>query len=308
MAFQVTLHQMTIFFFVLAVGFVAGKTRIIKAGYLPEFAKLITTVFLPIMIFTYTRNGSTRDALMANWPIVIFTLAWYAIITAVTYGLAKLMRLPHDRDRVFAFCFIFGNIGFVGIPLIAALYPQGGLMYVGLFSIVDISYFWTIGLFWATARDREFKVSPKNLISPNVIAIALSLAFILLELPLPDVVNDTLMTIANATGACCMIYLGALLCFSKCGYVLKCKELYVGIAVKMILLPIVGGKMLFALGWPTDVVTSMVAIMSLPVMTVVPMIASQRGHEGDYAAGITVATLIASVATIPLVQYLLAAF
>ena len=101
-----------------------------------------------------------------------------------------------------------------------------------------------------------------------------------------------------------MIYLGALLCFSNWLGALKCKELYVGILVKMIALPIIGGKILFALGWPVDVATSMIVIMSLPVMTVVPMIATQRGHEGDYAAGIAVATLVASVATIPLVQFL----
>ena len=306
MAFQITLHQMAMFFLVLAVGFAAGKARVIEEDYLPKFAKLITTVFLPVMIFAYTRNGSTRDALLARWPIVVFALVWYAVITAVMYGLAKLMRLPHDRDRVFAFCFIFGNTGFVGTPLLAALYPQGGLMYAGLFGIVDIAYFWTGGLFWATARDREFSVSPKSLLTPNVIAIALAFAFILLDLPLPGVVDDTLMTIANATGTCCMVYLGALLCFSKWTGALRCKELYVGMFVKMVALPLVGGKALLALGLPVDVAVSMTAIMSLPVMTVVPMIAAQRGREGDYAAGITVATLVVSVATIPLVQFLLA--
>ncbi len=306
MAFQVTLHQMVVFFLVLAVGFAAGKARVIEEDYLPKFAKLITTVFLPVMIFAYTRNGSTRDALLANWPIVVFALVWYSGVTAVMYGLAKLMRLPHDRDRVFAFCFIFGNTGFVGTPLLAALYPEGGLMYAGLFGIVDIAYFWTGGLFWATARDREFRISPKSFLTPNVVAIALAFAFILLDLPLPGVVDDTLMTIANATGACCMVYLGALLCFSKWAGALRCKELYVGMLVKMVVLPLVGGKVLLALGWPVDVAVSMTAIMSLPVMTVVPMIAAQRGREGDYAAGITVATLVASVATIPLVQFLLA--
>lgn len=305
MAFQVTLHQMIVFFLVLAVGFAAGKARIIEKDYLPKLAKLITSVFLPVMIFTFTRNGSTRDALLANWPIVVFSLAWYVSITAIMYGLAKLMRLPHDRDRVFAFCFIFGNVGFVGTPLLAALYPENGLMYLGLFSLVDVAYFWTGGLFWATARNREYKVSIKGFLTPNVIAIALAFAFILLELPLPSVVDDTLVTIANATGACCMVYLGALVCFSKWTAALRCKELYVGVLVKMVLVPLAGGKILFALGWPTDVVTSMVIIMSLPVMTVVPMIAAQRGDEGDYAAGVTMATLIASVATIPLVQFLL---
>lgn len=46
----------------------------------------------------------------------------------------------------------------------------------------------------------------------------------------------------------------------------------------------------------------MVAIMALPIMIVVPMIAKQNGHEGDYAAGMTVVTLVASAVTIPLVQ------
>lgn len=306
MAFQVTLHQMIVFFLVLAVGFAAGKTHIIEKDYLPNFAKLITSVFLPIMIFAYTRSGSTRDALLANWPIIVFSIVWYAGITAIMYGLAKLMRLPHDRDRVFAFCFIFGNTGFVGMPLLAALYPEGGLLYMGLFSLADVAYFWTGGLFWATARDREFTVSIKGFLTPNVIAVALAFAFILLDLPLPGVIDDTLMTIAGATGACCMIYLGALLCFSQWTDALRCKELYVGVLVKMILVPLVGGKILFALGWPVDAATSMVVIMSLPVMTVVPMIATQRGNEGDYAAGITMATIIASVVTIPLVQFLLA--
>lgn len=306
MVFEITLHQMIAFFLILAIGFAAGKTRVIDEDYLPRFAKLITTVFLPVMIFAYTRNGSTRDALLANWSIVVFALVWYAGITVVMYGIAKLMRLPHDRDRVFAFCFIFGNTGFVGTPLLAALYPEGGLMYMGLFGLVDIAYFWTGGLFWATGRNRKFEVSLKSFLTPNVIAIALAFVFILFELPLPGIINDTLMTVADATGACCMVYLGALLCFSNWVSALKCKELYVGVVVKMILLPLVCGKVLFILGWPADVATSMVVIMSLPVMTVVPMIAAQRGDEGDYAAGIAVATLVASVVTIPLVQFLLA--
>ena len=117
MAFQVTLHQMIVFFLVLAVGFVAGKTRIIEKDYLPKFAKLITTIFLPVMIFAYTRNGSTREALIANWPIIVFALVFYAGITCVMYGVAKLLRLPHDRDRVFAFYFIFDNTRFAGFAL-----------------------------------------------------------------------------------------------------------------------------------------------------------------------------------------------
>lgn len=42
----------------------------------------------------------------------------------------------------------------------------------------------------------------------------------------------------------------------------------------------------------------------LPTMTVVPMLSELRGSDGAYATGITVATLAASIVTIPVVAML----
>jgi hypothetical protein len=51
-------------------------------------------------------------------------------------------------------------------------------------------------------------------------------------------------------------------------------------------------------------ISALVIIMALPTMTVVPMLAAQNSNEGEYAAGMTVVTLVASVATIPLAVFL----
>ena len=162
MAFQIVLHQMIVFFLVLAIGFVAGKLGIIEKDYLPKFAKLITSILLPVMIFTLTRNGSTRQMVFENWGIIVFAIVFYAAITAIMYGIAKLLRLRPDRDRVFTLCFVFGNTGFIGTPLLAALYPEGGLMYMGLFGIIDIAYFWTGGLFWRQHVISTTRCHPKT--------------------------------------------------------------------------------------------------------------------------------------------------
>ena len=173
-----------------------------------------------------------------------------------------------------------------------------------LFTIVDQAIFWTFGIWMATGRDRQTEFTIKNFISPNIIAMALALIVVLIGVPVPAVINDTLATISNATSAMCMMYLGAMVCFSKWMQVLKCAELYVGIVVKMVLLPVIGGHIFMLIGLPQDMMVSMVAIMSLPIMTVVPMIASMNSNEGEYATGMTVVTLVVSVATIPLVQLL----
>ena len=304
MAFEVTLYRMLIFFFVLAVGFAAAKKGVISERFLPDLAKLITKVLLPVLIFYMTYMGTTRDAFVAGMPVLAFSVAFYLGLTVVLFALAKLMRLQGDCDKVFVFCFLFGNTGFVGTPLLAAIYPESGLLYMALFSIVDQALFWTFGIYLATARDRVVSFSLRSVVTPNTVALTLALVFALAGAPVPQLALDTLDVIGSATTALCMMYLGAMLCYSQWAQALKCKELYVGIAVKMVLLPIIAGHALMMFGLSEDMMVSLVIIASLPVMTVVPMIARAHGNEGDYAAGITVVTLVASVLTIPLVQLL----
>lgn len=305
MIFETTLNTMIIFFLILATGFAAGKLGIIKEDYMPNFAQLITKILLPVLMFYSSYAGITRQTLVDNLPMLGLSVAFYAVIIAVTWILSKALHIPHDKDRIFMFCFIFGNTGFVGLPLLIALFPETGVLYMMLFSVVDQLIFWTFGIWLATARERsKAAFNAKNLLTPNIVAMLLALAFVIFEIPLPQVVCDTLATIKNATSAMCMMYLGALLCFSQWLTVLKRPELYVGIAAKMILLPVVCGSVLLLTGLPHEMVACFILIMALPTMTVVPMISKQYGNEGEYAAGITAVTLAVSVATIPLVAFL----
>ena len=64
----------------------------------------------------------------------------------------------------------------------------------------------------------------------------------------------------------------------------------------------VGMPLLVALS--QELMVAMVVLMSLPVMTVVPMIACANDNCGEYADGVTAVTLAVAVVTIPAVQLL----
>lgn len=304
MLFSIVVHQMTLFFAILLIGFAAGKLGVIRRAYLPDFAQLVSKLLLPVMLFYMTYAGTTRQMLRENAAMIGLAALFYLMICTVMYLLSKLLHPVGDRAKVFQFAFIFGNTGFVGAPLLAALFPKDGVLYLALFSIVDQLLFWTYGVWLATASDKKAKISLRSFVNPNLIATGLALLLILLGVKLPAIVDDVLTTIKNAVGAMSMLYLGALFCFSDWHTAFKSRELYFGIAVKMILLPVVCGRLLQSTGLPADMVSAMVILMALPTMTVVPMIAKLHGNEGAYAAGTTVATLAASILTIPLVTYL----
>lgn len=310
MIFALTLSRMLIFFIIFFLGFVAGKSKTITPGYLPELAKLIANIFLPVMIFYSTYANCTRQTILENWMMVLLAALFYAFISLLMFCIAKAMHIPHDKDRVFQMCFIFGNTGFVGVPLLAAVFPDAGLVYMMMFSIVDQLAFWTYGVWLSTARDHghpaKHHMKLSSLLTPNTVAIVLAVAFVMAKIPLPDILDSTLDLISSSTSALCMMYLGALACFAKVSPVLKRPELYVGIGVKMVLLPILIGKSLLSLSIvPANMVYALAMIMALPVMTVVPMVVAANGREADYATGITVITLVASIATIPFVVFCL---
>lgn len=306
MAFELTLQQMEIFFAVFAIGFIAARVKVVAREGLPYIAAIVTKVLLPAMIFYSTYANCTRDTILANWQMVLLAAVFYGVLSLVMFFMAKAMRLEHDKDRVFQFCFIFGNTGFVGVPLLAAVYPGSGLVYMMMFTIVDQAVFWTYGIWLSTARGADSaRFSPRMLVTPNTIAIVLAVVFVMAQIPIPHLMLSCLGSVSSAAPGMCMLYLGALASFSNVAPVLKRPELYAGIAIKMIFLPVILGKLLILWGLvPVQMAQALATIAALPVMTVVPMIAASNGREGPYAMGITVVTLVASVATIPLVMFL----
>ena len=295
---------MIIFFLILLLGAFCGKRKIITADYLSNLQMLVTKIFLPVVIFYGTYKGATLEMIVQNLSMIVFAVVFYAVVGLFLFGLAKLMRLEGDYNKGFTFCFLFGNTLFVGMPLLTALFPEQGMLYLALFTIVDQAVFWTVGIWLATGRNRSYKFSFKNFITPNTVSLALVFVLVVFSVPLPSVLLDTLQVLYSGTGALCMLYLGALMYFSDWKRVLRRKDLYIGILVKMVVLPVIGGHVLAFIGMPHDLAVAMVVLMSLPVMTVVPMIARAHGNCGEYAAGVTAVTLAASVVTVPLVQLL----
>lgn len=301
----VIIHQIIIFFAVMLVGCLAGKLSIIKEEFLPELAKLLSRILLPALCFYVTYCGVTARLVIDNAIVIVITVAFYVFVAVSLRILSKLLRLNSDKSKIFQLAFMFGNTGFVGMPLLLAIFPEAGGVYLALFSIPDQLLFWTYGVYLATASGEKVGIKLKSFLNPNVIAIFLALSFAMLGIKLPTIAVDVFRTVKDASCAVSLLYLGALFYYSDWKSAFKTKELYFGIGFKMIVVPIVLGLILKQTALPQSMIYSMIILMSLPTMTVVPMITEMRGGDGAYATGITVATLAASIVTIPLVALLI---
>lgn len=303
-SFMVILEQLVSFFLMMLVGYIAAKKRVTTREFLDRLATLIMKLLLPIMIFSNMMNGTSRAQLAGDLPALFMVAAIYGSLVVIFAIIARLLRLPKERADIFQAVFVFGNVGFIGLPLMLSVSPAHGGIYSALVSIIDQSLFWTYGLYLTTPRGKSH-FDWKNFINPAVCGIVLAILLLLCDLHIPDILENGLLKIGSAATPLSLIYMGGLLCFCNWTPVLRQKELYLGIVVKMILFPILFFAVVSQFVTNTDMTHTVSLIAGLPTMVAVAMFAQSTRKEGDYALGTVLATTVASLITLSIVSYVI---
>lgn len=304
--FFIALTQIGIFVILICVGVLTVKIKIFNSQSLAAMSKLVMQISLPSFIFSNAVSSATRESLKDSFIIVPIAAILYFIFVVISAIIEKIFHLQGNRKKVYRASIIFGNIGFMGIPLVVVLYPETALLYVSVFTIVDQLFFWTYGvLLTQPVSGEKQKISLanlKNLLSPPLIAIILAIIFIVAGVHIPEVISSSLTAIGNTSMPLALIYIGGVLCMSDIRPVLKCGELYVGIIAKMVLLPVVCYVIMGKLGMTNDMAGTLSFIIALPGIEMVPMLAKTNGSDGDYAVCAIMITTIACLITLPIVS------
>lgn len=304
-SFMIILEQLVAFFLMMMVGYLAAKKRVTTREFLDRMASLIMKLLLPILIFANMMNGTSRAQLAADLPALFMVMAIYGSLIVIFAIIAKMLRMPKDRAQIFQAVFVFGNVGFIGLPLMLSVSPLHGGIYSALVSIVDQSLFWTYGLYLTTPTGKSTHFDWKNFINPAVCGIVLAIVLLLLDLKVPDILENGLLKIGSAATPMSLIYMGGLLCFCNWTPVLRQKELYIGIAVKMLIFPILFFAVASQFVSNTDMTHTLSIVAGLPTMVAVAMFAQSTRKEGDYALGTVLATTVASLVTLSIVAYVI---
>ena len=134
---QIVFYQLVIFVIYGAIGVAAVKGGILDEAGLHAVSRVVIKVTLPVMLFTNTVSGVTRESLLESLPVTGATAVMYLLLALLCWGMSRAFGLRGDKASVFMASTMFGNVGFIGIPIIAMLFPERGMLYIAAFTIVD---------------------------------------------------------------------------------------------------------------------------------------------------------------------------
>lgn len=307
--FNTVLGQETIFLITILIGFGAFKLRLLDSSSLPVLSQLFSNVTLPFLIFVNAVEGASRKDLFASLYVLLIEIALYIVLIFFNKLIIRLFRIRGNSGRIYLMCASFGNMGFVGIPLILSVYGQHAMIYISLFTLVDQLMVWSYGVslsYPADSGEARLRLDPgtlKRLINPPLIATAFVLVFLLLDLKLPPTVGKALTSLSNASIPIPFLYVGGMLALGNVGQMLKKWPVYLIIFTKMLVLPVIVFLVLRLFPLPGELVGVFVIMAGLPCMAIAPMLARQNGSDELLATSATTLTTLASLFTVPIVSY-----
>ena len=309
--FAIVLEQLEIFAIYMLIGTAAVRAHILNRERLGVLSDLVTKILLPLLIFTNTINGTTRDQFLSSSIILVIATFQYLFLYFLSGFLVRASRLEGNRKKVYRACTTFGNCGFMGIPIVTALYPEQSGLYLAMYTVVDQLMLWTLGLELTTPVDTGKPTLPvarrlRKMVNPATVSILFGVILVLTGLKLPAVIVKALTKTGAAAPPLSMIYLGGMFSFIRVSEYVKKAEIYLMIVIRMVAAPLFVYNVLQCIpGLDLSIAVTLSVICGLPSMSSVAMLAESQHSDSDYSAGMIFITTIFSIVTLPFVCYLL---
>lgn len=296
--FQTLLEQIGLFIIYIVIGIFLVKTRALNRDTLETISRFVIKLAMPVMIFINTVDGVDRQSLIQSFPVLILAVVFYACTFVLAKLLVRLFRLQGDRAQVYRALSMFGNIRFMGIPIVSSIFPDRGMLYISVFTIVDQMVLWTLGV-RLTSPGGKGRFDPKKMVNPCTVAVVLAVVLVVTGIPLPSLLDTALQKTGATATPLAMIYLGGVYACMDIRKYLKVKEFYGIVAVKMVVFPILFYLVTGLFPLEESIHLTVAMLPAMPAMSSIVMMARASGSEGDYAMGGIFVTTVCSILTIP---------
>ena len=142
---MVMLQQMIVMFLMMAVGYLCYRKQILTEEVSRKVSAIVVNVANPCMILSsaLTDQQMQGKELVQTLAIVVMM---YVFLLVMAQLLPRILCIQKESRGAYAAMTVFANIGFMGFPVLAAMYGNGALLYGAVFQIPFNILIYTYGV------------------------------------------------------------------------------------------------------------------------------------------------------------------
>lgn len=295
-------QQMVVLFIYIMIGYGATRKGIMDEAFSKKISWVVVNVANPALTVSAVVNG---DGTIKGSDLLLTAGIAFMILggmVALSQVLPWIFRVEKDLRKPYILMSSFNNIGFMGFPVIVAVYGEEALLYAAVFSMLFNVLIYTYGI--QTIREGVHKIQWRQILNIGVVSSVFAIGMYLLEIQTPTFFNTTMSGLGGLTAPLSMMVIGISLTRIPLRELFMDMKLLSYSLVKLLVVPIIA-MFIIRIFVDNEMLCGVCMVMlATPAASMTAMLASQYGNEKSAflaAKGVALTTLL-SVVTIPLVS------
>ena len=175
-------------------------------------SKLVINIALPGMILGSVLTATELPTQTEVWLCLGLSMASNLVMFAVAYAFTLLMRIPDGHRGVYRFMLCFGNVGFIGYPVLSAVFGPDALVYAAVFNLPFNFFVFTVGAWFLTQdTDGDVKVQTtwRTFVTPVMLSCVAAVLLTLGGIHYAPILGDALNTLGSITTPAALLIIGS---------------------------------------------------------------------------------------------------
>lgn len=272
--------------------------------HLSTLSKLLTGLFLPVVIFTNISAMEVESSVLLD--VGAFLIIQFFILALLAGVCAKLFGMDAKLTAIFKNSVVLMNSGNFGLPvsqLVFASNPLGVSIQIIVLMFQNFLTF-TYGVFTsATTQKSGIKENMAPLFkTPTIYALALGLVFYIFNLSLPKAAEQVLNQIAAGFTALALLVLGAQIAYPKLKYLSV--VFFFTISLRLVGAPLIALGIIWLLQLEGTIAQALFIASSFPMSRNSALFALEYDNYPEYAAqSVLISTMLGGL-TVSIVIFL----
>lgn len=315
MSIEVVLQQMIIIFILIGIGMLLFKKEMLTEMTSKQLSGLIVNVTNPALLICSAFDDSPKVSIQdLAFALGIYAVI-YAFLTAAGYLIPYILRIPNRYHYAYRMLTIFGNVGFIGIPLASAVLGTESLIFVSIYNLLFNILIYTFGISMLQKAAAEQSGSNhdtpvtsgrwQKIVNAGTISAVATIVFYLGSFDVPVIITSTMSYIGRATTLLSMLVLGVSVVQMAPKEIFSHPKLYAFTLLRQILIPIGCILLVRPFVHNTLILNTMALMLAVPAANMPLMLSKQLNVETDTISQGIILTTILSLVTIPVVSMFL---
>lgn len=296
--------MMTLFAIVI-VGYVAGRLGYMGGEFDKRLSSLVINITCPALILSSAMTGELPDRRLIL-PLLGISIITYIILTGVVFWLPRYLTKQKADEGIVGFALMFGNVGFMGYPVVASIFGHQAVFYAAVLNVVNTLAVFTVGTILIVGDLGDGKrFQKKVLYSTPMLSAYLAMLIVALGIGnIPGLISQPLTMIGNITVPAALLIIGSSMSQLSLRTMLGNRTVYATTLFRLILIPLGFYYLFSALGFDPYVVNINTVVIAMPVATYGTILCLKYGRETTLITEVTLITTFLSMLTIPLLTLL----